>query len=274
MNGKFTIDAKAGNTLVFSYVGMQTKEQAAKNGMTVQLGQDDKMLDEVVVTAMGLTRKEKSIGYAAQTVSAEELTQARQTDLGNAMAGKISGARFIGGSGATFDAGTIILRGTTDFSNPMGSEPIYVVDGTITNKNAVNMDDVESINVLKGSAATALYGSQGADGAVIVTTKKGKNGEAHFEVSHTLQWESYYNHIKMQNKYGGGSLGLYGERYAEEGVDNMSAANIFANYADGRMPTALTSTICTLTSHGAHASTALPWLPTLSISTRQVSTTE
>ena len=235
VDGNFSLKVPEGTkTLRFSYVGLASQDVTVKNKMSVVLEADNQVLDDVVVTAQGLTRKDKSIGYAAQKIEAKDLTVARQTDLGNSLAGKVAGARFIGGSGATFDAGTIVLRGTTDFSSPMGSEPIYVVDGVITNKNSVNMDDVESLNVLKGSAATALYGSQGANGAVIITTKKADSGKGRIEVSHTTQWETYYNHLNLQGQYGGGSLGLYGERYAEEGVDNMSAAYLFENYSDGQ----------------------------------------
>lgn len=164
LDGKFEIAnvPSSAKTLMVSYVGLRTEEVAIAPGvMKIVLRPASEVLDEIVVTAQGLTRKEKSIGYSAQKVDGEKLTAARQTDLGNAMAGKISGARFFGASGATFDSGSIVLRGSTDFTSRAGSEPIYVVDGSITNKNAVNMDDVESINVLKGAAATALYGSQG-----------------------------------------------------------------------------------------------------------------
>ena len=125
------------------------------------------------------------------------------------MAGKVSGARFIGGASSGFDAGTIILRGagsipsSSQSDNP-ANEPIYVVDGAITNKNSINMDDVESINVLKGPAATALYGSRGGAGAIIITTKAGQSEKGLLEVSHTLQAETYYNHFNMQKLYGGG----------------------------------------------------------------------
>ena len=213
IDGKFTIDdcPSSATTLVVSFVGLRTEEVAIAPGvLNIMLKSATESLDEVVVTAQGLSRKEKSIGYSAQKVDGEKLTVARQTDLGNAMAGKIAGARFFGASGATFDSGSIVLRGSTDFTSPAGSEPIYVVDGSITNKNAVNMDDVESINVLKGAAATALYGSQGGNGAVIITTKGAKGSKGRFEVSHTLSFEKYYNHFDMQKEYGGGSYGRYG----------------------------------------------------------------
>ena len=212
---------------------MQT--QVSRNFIRIVLTPDNELLEEVVVTAQGLTRKEKSIGYSTQKVDGEKLTISRQTDLGNSLAGKISGARFFSTSGSSFGDGSIVLRGTTAFNDPTGSEPIFVVDGTITNKNSVNMDDVASINVLKGPAATALYGSQGANGAVIITSKgaTSNDGKGHIEVSHTLAFESYYNHFKMQKQYGGGSYGLDGiiDGMFEENsnIDTLSPEYLLGN---------------------------------------------
>ena len=233
MDGNFSLEnvPSSAKNLMVSYVGLRTEIIAIQRGVVMQivLKSASETLDEIVVTAQGLSRKEKSIGYSAQKVDGEKLTVARQTDLGNAMAGKISGARFYGKSGATFDSGKIVLRGSTDFTTPEGSEPIYVVDGSITNKNAVNMDDVESINVLKGAAATALYGSQGGNGAVIITTKSGAKGgssKGYFEVSHTMTFDKYYNHYDMQKVYGGGSFGydgaVLGNREGYGNIDTMS----------------------------------------------------
>lgn len=233
VDGRFSIQnlPASAPTIVVSFVGMKSQElPVSQEEMEIVLNPDAETLDEVVVTAQGLSRKEKSLGYSTQKVGGEQLTTVRQTDLGNAMAGKIAGARFYGSSGSTFDSGSIVLRGTNSFTSPQGSEPIYVVDGSITNKNSVNMDDVESINVLKGSAATALYGSEGGNGAVIITTKRAQEGKGRIEVSHTLQWERYYNHFDMQKQYGGGSLGYNGEvldaQYGEE-YDTMSAQYLY-----------------------------------------------
>lgn len=216
MEGKFAISQVSAKSkvLVVSYVGMKTMEVSIKPGeMLIEMKPDAQALDEVVVTAQGLSRKQKSLGYSTQQVKAEDLTVARQTDLGNAMAGKIAGARFFGASGATFDAGSIVLRGTTSISECSGSEPIYVVDGVITNANSINMDDVSSINVLKGPAATAMYGSRGGNGAVIITSKGLKAGEAktQIDISHTIQWETPKIYADLQTEYGGGSLGANGE---------------------------------------------------------------
>lgn len=204
VDGKFTLSAPANGTLIISYVGYQTQEVAVKPTLSIKLKADTEVLDEVVVTAMGISRSKKSIGYAAQEVKAEDLQKVRLTDVNNALVGKVSGVRFLGGSGSNFDAGTIVLRGTNNLYSPVGSEPIYVIDGVITNKNALNMDDVESINVLKGPAATSLYGSQGGNGAIIVTTKSAKEGQAVTNISHTILWEKPYIHAKVQELYGGG----------------------------------------------------------------------
>ena len=239
LDGKFNLDnvPSSAKNLMVSYVGLKTEVVAIQRGVVMQivLKSASQTLDEVVVTAQGLSRKEKSIGYSAQKVDGEKLTVARQTDLGNAMAGKIAGARFFGKSGATFDSGSIVLRGSTSFTSPAGSEPIYVVDGSITNKNAVNMDDVENINVLKGAAATALYGSQGGNGAVIITTKSGAKAgsKGYFEVSHTMTVDKYYNHYDMQKQYGGGSFGydgaVLGNRAGYENIDTMSPDFLYGN---------------------------------------------
>ena len=214
VDGNYSLSAPADGTLVFSSVGYVTQVVAigGRRTINVAIEPDAESLEQVVVTAQGLTRKEKAIGYSTVKIEGEDLTMARQTDLGQSLAGKVSGARFFSSSGATFSSGSIVLRGTTSYSDRSGSEPIYVVDGTITNKNAVNMDDIESINVLKGPAATALYGSQGGNGAVIITTRRAVAGESRIDFSHTITMERFYNHFHLQTLYGGGNYGITGAR--------------------------------------------------------------
>ncbi len=208
VQGAFSINAPRNGVLVVSNMGYKTKSVEV-NGMTVvniALEPDTEYLDEVVVTAQGLTRKQKAIGYSAQVINDEQLTITHSSSLGNSLAGKVAGAQFWGSAGSTFSEGKIILRGPTSYNNQEGSEPIYVIDGTIASAAAVNMDDVESINILKGPSATALYGSRGANGAVIITTKKAQEGQSHVEFSHTTTAEVLYNHIKFQTEFGGGSM--------------------------------------------------------------------
>ena len=208
VQGAFSINAPRNGVLVVSNMGYKTKSVEV-NGMTVvnvDLEPDTEYLDEVVVTAQGLTRKQKAIGYSAQVINDEQLTVVHSSSLGNSLAGKVAGAQFWGSAGSTFSEGKIILRGPTSYNNQEGSEPIYVIDGTIASAAAVNMDDVESINILKGPSATALYGSRGANGAVIITTKKAQEGQSHVEFSHTTTAEVLYNHIKFQTEFGGGAM--------------------------------------------------------------------
>ena len=221
IDGVFQLTVPANGALVVSYVGMVKREILASPNMRIVLLFETQALDELVVTAMGLTRQRKSIGYATQEVKAEDLTKVRQTDLNNALVGKISGVRFIGGSGSKFDTGKIVLRGTTSLTDAVGSEPIYVVDGVITNPNSINMDDVESINVLKGPAATSLYGARGGNGAIIITSKSLKGDKSEVTFSHTLSFENAYSHVDMQKEYGGGYLGASSDLMTFEWDDTM-----------------------------------------------------
>jgi len=208
VQGAFSINAPRNGVLVVSNMGYKT-QSVEVNGMTVinvALEPDAEYLDEVVVTAQGLTRKQKAIGYSAQVINDEKLNITHSPALGNALAGKVAGAQFWGSAGSTFNEGRIILRGPTSYNSQEGSEPIYVIDGAITGSGSVNMDDVESINILKGPAATALYGSRGANGAVIITTKRAQEGSSYVEFTQTTSAEVFYNHLNFQTLYGGGAM--------------------------------------------------------------------
>ena len=237
-DGAFTINVAKDGFLVVSNLGYKTA-QVAVNGATtvaVTLEEDAEYLDEVVVTAQGLTRKQKAIGYSAQVINEETLTMTHSSELGNSLAGKVAGAQFWGAGGATFNEGSIVLRGATSYSDAKGNAPIYVIDGVIASSNAVNMDDVASVNILKGPSATAMYGSRGANGAVIITTKKAEDGQSHVEFSHTTAVETLYNHIKLNNLYGGGSMaaGVTKLAYAEgaDAHDYTSASYLFGEVGE------------------------------------------
>ena len=238
-SGQYTLrDVPSGSTLVFSCIGMIDVKKTADRVVNATLSTDNELLDEVVVTAQGLTRKQKAIGYSAQTVTAKELTTVHSAELGNSLAGKVAGAQFWGAGGSTFNEGKIVLRGATSYSDAQGSEPIYVVDGAIVSRASVNMEDVESLNVLKGPSATALYGSRGANGAVVITTKKAADGKSTIEFSTTTSVETYYNHIDVNKLYGGGSSAANVSYYAAnsenpDATDWTSAANLFTLLDDG-----------------------------------------
>ena len=233
VEGEFVLTNVPRNaTLTVTFVGMKTAIVPVGNGVVnVKLEDDVEQLEQVVVTAQGLTRKQKAIGYSAQTLNQEQITATHSSDLGNSLAGKIAGAQIWSAGGSTFNEGSIVLRGTTSYSDAAGSQPIYVVDGTIVDARAVNMDDVESINVLKGPSATALYGSRGANGAVIVTTKKAEEGRSVIDFSHTTAVETYYNHIDLNTLYGGGSMGAgltaYANAYGKDAYDYSSVDFLF-----------------------------------------------
>ena len=238
--GAFSLSAPKDAVLVFSSMGYKTKGVSLDGNTTlaVTLEPDTEYLDEVVVTAQGLTRKQKAIGYSAQVLSDEKLTLTHSSDMGNSLAGKIAGAQFWGAGGATFNEGSIVLRGATSYSDAKGNAPIYVIDGTIASASAINMDDVESMNVLKGPSATALYGSRGANGAVIITTKKAQEGVSSVEFTHTTSIETYYNHIQLNNLYGGGSMtaGLSAAAAASadpKSVDWTSPKTLLEDLGDG-----------------------------------------
>lgn len=239
ISGQYTLkNVPSGSTLIFSCIGMLDVKKTADRVVDVTLSPDNELLDEVVVTAQGLTRKQKAIGYSAQTVTSKELTAVHSAELGNSLAGKVAGAQFWGAGGATFNEGKIVLRGATSYSDAQGSEPIYVVDGAIVSRESVNMDDVESINILKGPSATALYGSRGANGAVVVTTKKAADGRSVLEFSSTTSVETYYNHMDFNDLYGGGSSAASVTAEAAASADPYSTdwtsvANLFNKLDDG-----------------------------------------
>lgn len=231
-NGKFSINVTAGKTLIVSYIGMQTTEQAAKNGMTVSMGSDDKMLEEVVVTAMGLKRSAKALGYSATQVSNEKLTETRSNDIMSGLAGKIAGVQISATSSDPGASNSVVIRGFSSLSG--NNQPLYVIDGVpLENSaryssdglnsgydfgngaNAVNPDDVESMTVLKGAAATALYGSRAANGVILITTKTGAAKERGIGVEYNggLQWESVLRAPQLQNDFG---MGWYGDKTDDE----------------------------------------------------------
>ena len=244
IDGKFTINVEAGKTLVFSYVGMQTKEATAKNGMTVTLDADDKVLDEVVVTAMGITRSKKSLGYASQDLKEGELSTSGTSSLANAIQGKLTGVDIRQSSGAPGASSQIVIRGARSFDGI--NQPLYVVDGmpittkadfdtgdSVTGANLsdrsidINPDDIESINVLKGQAASALYGIRASNGVIVITTKRGKVGQSKPQIvlNTNISAQSMSREFKHQQVYAQGSS-------IEKGYDPTSSQSWGPKIAD------------------------------------------
>lgn len=229
-------------TLLFRFLGyMQQEIQVGnQNVINVQLRTDNKQLQEVVVTALGIERSERSLGYATQQVQGENLTLTKEQNVIGSLAGKVAGVQITGSSGASM-GGTqkIKIRGVNSLTGE--DEPLIVVDGTpISNANFaessgvdygnlaqdINPEDVESINVLKGPAASALYGIRGQYGVIMITTKKGKKGQKNMTVqlNSAVSVERVGNLMPYQNMYGGGSSQTWrtlanGEKYVDMQVD-------------------------------------------------------
>jgi TonB-linked SusC/RagA family outer membrane protein len=200
-DGKFSIKASSNQVLVFSYIGMKTQEVAASsNSLSVKLKDDSVELEGVVVTALGIKKEEKKLGYAVSKVTSDEITKSGEQNVLQALAGKAAGVQIIGSGGTPGASSKIIIRGANTITGT--TDPLIVVDGIpidnttdqtaagdnpfnanlsgINNSNRaldINPNDIESVTILKGPAAAALYGARAGNGVIIYTTKKGKNGK-------------------------------------------------------------------------------------------------
>ncbi|UII22883.1 SusC/RagA family TonB-linked outer membrane protein [Fulvivirga ligni] len=234
MQGNYSLQVPNENAvLVFSFIGYTTKEVTVGNQTTIniELSQDVTELGEVVVTALGIEREEGSLTYATQQIDAEELTTVKEQNLVNSLAGKTAGISITRTAGGVGSSSRVLLRGNKSINGP--NEPLYVIDGvpmnsgdlgtatdlfgTVDNGDAIgnlNPDDIESINVLKGASAAALYGSQAANGVILITTKKGKEGSSQVSFSSSITFESPLLTPDLQSKYGqdapGASLSTWG----------------------------------------------------------------
>ncbi len=205
IDGTYSLTLPQGvSTVIFSYTGFSAQELTvgASNVLNAVLKQGV-TLSEAIVTALGIKRSEKSVPYSVQQVNEEELNPIRQTNLNNALAGKVSGIQVRGQSSVALDRNpTIRIRGAGSL---VDKAPLYVVDGTPTNSIDVNMDDVESVSVLKGPNATALYGQRGDAGVILITTKKGADRRGlGIELNQSTFFDKVYVLPEYQNLYAGG----------------------------------------------------------------------
>ena len=230
IDGNFTLEVPAdGKHLMISYIGMRTQQVDIAPNVTVRLLNDTPNLDEVVVTAMGISKEKKALGYAVQDVKSEELTQAANTSLASAMQGKVSGVDIAPSSGMPGASAKITIRGSRSFTGD--NTPLYVVDGmpiastadvdtgsSVSGSDfanrAVDLDpnDIESINILKGQAASALYGMRAANGVIVITTKSGKGaakGKPQVSFSTNLSFDKISTLPELQKEYAQGSGGVF-----------------------------------------------------------------
>ncbi|RPE09451.1 SusC/RagA family TonB-linked outer membrane protein [Chitinophaga lutea] len=217
-DGSFKISVQPSATLVFSFMGYVTQEVPAGDGpLNIVLNDDSKNLNEVVVTALGIKREARKLGYAMTELKGSEIAKTNAINPVAALQGKVAGVDISGAAGGPQAANRIVLRGAKSLDGK--DQPIFVIDGVIfeneISDNAVNFgnvlknfnpDEFESVSVLKGAAATALYGSRALNGAILITTKKGFTRKGlGVEVSQTVQFEKVYRGpIALQNVYGAG----------------------------------------------------------------------
>lgn len=229
IDGKFTLQVASGATLEISYIGYKTQQLPATPDFgTIKMSDDTEVLQEVVVTALGIKREKKALGYAIQEVKGESLVEARETNLANALSGKISGVQVIRSSNGPGGSSKIQLRGANSVTGT--NQPLIVVDGVPMDNftgadNAdfynpsldmgnglsdINPEDIESMSVLKGASAAALYGSRAGNGVILITTKKGTKREGlGITISGSVSAETIFMNPKMQKAFGQGDNGSY-----------------------------------------------------------------
>ena len=232
MDGAYKINAPANATLTFTCIGYKTQSVAVagRSVVDVILADDAEMLQETVVTALGIKKEKKSLGYAVEDLSANELMKNKTANPISSLSGKIAGVNITQSSGAAGAGAQIILRGGTSAAEGKDNQPLFVVDGiiydnssgaignsafdgttrsSVTSSNRVmdiNPEDIESMSVLKGPAASALYGSRAANGVVLITTKKGKDGAVEINLNSKLTTAWAKSLPATQNQYVRGRL--------------------------------------------------------------------
>jgi len=232
LDGKFVLKAPAtAKTLSISFVGMASIEVpiTGSANYTIKLKSENISVNEVVVTAMGITKEKKALGYAVQDVKSDELTQGSNSDLSGALQGKLSGVEITPSSGMPGASSKITIRGSRSFTGD--NTPLYVVDGmpissandvstgnSVTGTDFANRsvdidpNDIESVNILKGQAASALYGMRASNGVVVITTKSGKSarhGKPEISFNSSVAFDAISVMPDLQTKYAQGSGGTF-----------------------------------------------------------------
>jgi TonB-linked SusC/RagA family outer membrane protein len=259
-NGEFALSAEPNTTITVSYIGFLTQEVVLGNQteLTITLADDASQLQEVVVTALGIAREKKALGYSLQELKGSELTQARPTNLVNALSGKIAGVQVTATNGIPGASSRILIRGANSIGG--NNQPLFVVDGipidngsynvtpgSTSNTNnvttdygngasSINPDDIDNISVLKGANAAALYGSRAANGVILITTKRGSASKnIGVTVNTNTTFENPLRLPDFQNEYGQGFKGQFAYVDGLGGGTNDGADESWGPRLDGRM---------------------------------------
>lgn len=248
-DGKFTLSAPVGSTLVISYIGYKTQEvkYTGQASLSIKMEEDTQALDEVVVTALGMSRSKKALGYSMTEIKGDEIARVNSVNPVTGLQGKVAGVQINMGNSGPQSSQRILIRGNSSLGS--NNQPIFVIDGIIIDNEVtktgqgqdfgndlknLNADDFETMSVLKGAAATALYGSRAANGVILITTKKGVKGEGiGVTLSHSQTWDDVYGFPDMQNEYGMGTNPVW--NLNTDGTDNrnISAQRNFGPKFDG-----------------------------------------
>ncbi|WP_324671208.1 SusC/RagA family TonB-linked outer membrane protein [Hymenobacter sp. GOD-10R] len=262
-DGTYQLSAEPGNTLIFSFIGFEVQQVTvgSKSSYDVVLREDATSLDEVVVTALGIKREEKALGYSVTQLQNEALTEAKSNNWTDALSGKVAGLNLVKSGGGPAGSNKIILRGESSLAGD--NEALIVVDGVVlggsnrrtgngssaylqsespvdfgTSLNDINPEDIESVSVLKGPAATALYGARGGNGAVVVTTKSGKARKKGIGVTFNSNSaiETISRWPDFQYEYGQGAVGenYYSYGATADGPSTRSTSSSWGPKFDGQ----------------------------------------
>ncbi|OUJ72135.1 SusC/RagA family TonB-linked outer membrane protein [Hymenobacter crusticola] len=262
-NGAYQLSAEPGSTLVFSFIGFEVEQVKVGDQSTynVVLREDATSLDEVVVTALGIKREEKALGYSVTQLQNEALTEAKSNNWTDALSGKVAGLNLVKSGGGPAGSNKIILRGESSLAGD--NEALIVVDGVVlggsnrrtgngssaylqsespvdfgTSLNDINPEDIESVSVLKGPAATALYGARGGNGAVIITTKSGKARKKGIGITFNSNSaiETISRWPDFQYEYGQGSAGenYYSYNNTVDGPSTRSTSSAWGPKFEGQ----------------------------------------
>lgn len=231
IDGRFTLEGlKKGDIIQVSFIGYATQEipYTGQTNLTVNLTEDTQKLDEVVVTALGMKRDKKALGYAMQELKGDDLLASREPNLANSLSGKVSGLQIVRSSNGVGGSSKIVLRGNSSLTG--SNQPLVVVDGTPMDNftggvddvygnsgtdmgnglSDINPEDIESMTVLKGASAAALYGSRAGNGVILITTKSGRKNEGlGITINAGLTAETIFLKPHLQNDFGQGSVGIY-----------------------------------------------------------------
>lgn len=215
VDGKYSIKVPGNATLVFSYVGMKDHSVKVNSSrINVIMEPTSIQMDEVVVTAMGVKAEKKKLNFAVQSLSQDEVTAGQSANFVSSLQGKIAGVQVAGSGGSPNAVSQIQIRAISSISATQSNEPLFIIDGMAvrgggTSAGDINPNDIENMTVLKGAAASALYGQEAANGVIMITTKSGKSGKMSVMGSASIQIDNAVRVPKMQQKYIPGALGFY-----------------------------------------------------------------